>query len=741
LTVNNNANLQLEQSVTTNAVGEVTAEGGVGGAQNLVLAGKAQMAFGSAAIGDWQLLQKVDASATTGRVFILGASSGGFGNFGNAFGTAANPGWLFGSDFGLLDFSGTGAFNLTSVLLGSGQTFLDVSSASAAQLAKLTTTPGAVLDPTNEIIVKSSVATTLSAATFANIKGFSTLGIGGSAFADGPTGTINLALLPSSINTIIYQNLASGPVTINNQTATLTVNTEDNANGFNLTVGAVGPAAGLNDSLFVVVGNGVHNLGEAIGLIKATGDELFTLTAVGSGQGKDLTQTDFTGLVSLTPTLGGNEQVTISGDTNVRIGDTVAFQGAIQDVSPGGVLLTNNMTISITNTAATYFRGDFVAGTPLKFATDTGANNGGVVLAPAVAYTTNAVTIDASKSGGLIMDAADANFVSSATAAGSLGDVIIGASNPIGFDVFGAGFKVGNVLIGSLGNDTLTSNSLTLPDYLVTNGGADTINLAAGHTGADHVGFYVSSGLAQSATAFIPDAVANSTTALQAPQEWALPGWWGIGTGGAAREFGVIGGNPIPNGFGTSADNSNLNNFNATLDFLDFNARSWAHDNVAGSVFGLSATRGDALVPVNTDTAGLASTFGTAVTVQLVADGGTMTPAGGAGAAPADFFVLSEGNFLNATAVVTALDTGTYKVTAGATLANTDYDFLIAYAGTDGFAHIADLHFRGNGGGAATLLQNEGFVAVSDIVTLVGVSLNTLVTNVSHVHLSNAQII
>src|SRR5262249_49081431 len=199
-----------------------------------------------------------------------------------------------------------------------------------------------------------------------------------------------------------------------------------------------------------------------------------------------------------------------------------------------------------------------------------------------------------------------------------------GASSPVGFDVFGFGFKIGDALPGSLGNDTITSNSLSQPDYLTTTGGADTINLAAGHTGIDHVGVYVRSGLAQAAAAIIPDGVANSTTALQGNREWALPGFWGIPTNGSAKLF--DGGGQFPNGFGTSGSNSTVNNFNPTLDVLDFNARVWAHNNVAGGVFGLSAIQAGAGTPVNTDTAGLASTFGTAVTAQQVANGGSMKP-------------------------------------------------------------------------------------------------------------------
>src|SRR5262249_39140812 len=82
------------------------------------------------------------------------------------------------SDFGLLNDSGA-TFALTSVALGSGLTFLDVSSASATQVAALTTAAGAgvTVNPGNEIIVKDSVATTTSASTFKNIAGFSDPGV------------------------------------------------------------------------------------------------------------------------------------------------------------------------------------------------------------------------------------------------------------------------------------------------------------------------------------------------------------------------------------------------------------------------------------------------------------------------------------------------------------------------------------------------------------------------------------
>ena len=354
-------------------------------------------------VGDWQLLQKIDASATTGKVIITGATS--FIGTTNAFATGTNPGWLFGSDAGLLDDTGTGAFNLTSVALGSGLTIVDVSSASAAQVANLTTGPGTgvTVSAGDEIIVQNSVATTTSTATFAHITGFDTLGIGGPTAAQGAAGTINKANLPGSINTIIYQTVADGSVTITNQVSGLTVNVEDNSFGSfgsaatqNLTSGAPG---GLNDSFNFIIGNPLHDSGGSIGDVVLSGDEVVTFTALGQVSGLTHTEDVVGGLV-LTPTLGGNEQVTIAGDTDLVMGATT-LNGAITDVT-GTVLNVNNLTVTITNTGVDFWFG--AASGPLVFQTDP-AN------APFISYSSNAVTIDAHASGGLITANGDANFV------------------------------------------------------------------------------------------------------------------------------------------------------------------------------------------------------------------------------------------------------------------------------------------------------------------------------------------
>ena len=215
-----------------------------------------------------------------------------------------------------------------------------------------------------------------------------------------------------------------------------------------------------------------------------------------------------------------------------------------------------------------------------------------ILYAPAIPYSSNAVTIDAHASGGLITAYGDANFVFGT----NQGDVIIGASNPAGGDPFvlstpgsTAGFIVGDIFGGSLGNDTLTSNSLTLPDYVFTEGGADTITLAAGHTGADHVAFYAGFGVNETATALAVGSVGAFFQSSAAPfpigeissdvggAEFVNSGWWGIGAGVASVNINTL----FTDGTGTSADNSTLTGFNGG-DILDFSGFAWSAGALTG---------------------------------------------------------------------------------------------------------------------------------------------------------------
>jgi hypothetical protein len=90
-----------------------------------------------------------------------------------------------------------------------------VSTATAAQIGALKTTPAATPSLTNTIIVQDSVGTTTSDTTFANIEGFQTLVIGGKTLAQGAAGTINMTNTPG-FTTIEYFTTANGSVAIVN---------------------------------------------------------------------------------------------------------------------------------------------------------------------------------------------------------------------------------------------------------------------------------------------------------------------------------------------------------------------------------------------------------------------------------------------------------------------------------------------------------------------------------------------
>ena len=464
---------------------------------------------------------------------------------------------------------------------------LDVSSfTTAAQLAALTTVAGANTATTNEIIVTSLNADATTAATWANIKGFQILGDVG---AGGDTGIINLANLPSSINDVLFQTTAAGALTINTLPTAFTVDTEANGAGVALTIGAAGPAGGTADSLTLIVGSSTAP--GAVGAVTMTGEEVVTVTAQGPA-------VDTVGLMMLTPTVTGNEHVTIGGTAGITIGNVL---GAIEDINPGSTpasLFANNLTINITDTGVVTLNAATAAGALLS-ALPVGDTAG----AGAPVNSVNALTIDAHLSGGLIMMGGDANFTTSTTAGGSTGDAITGSAT------------AGNVLGGSIGNDTITgTTSTTASDTVYTGGGADTITLAAGHTAVDHVELYAGNGVLGAGN--VEGAVANSiVTATDIPQL----GWWNQGTGatgGAAQSATTNLGTAT--GFGTSADMSKVANFvagAAPQDVVDIS---------------LGALGGH----VHDAASGLFVAAGNAVFSTPVAAGGTVpaaAPAGGTG--------------------------------------------------------------------------------------------------------------
>jgi hypothetical protein len=663
----------------------------VDGTTTFKFTGAGELAVGQDIAGDHQFVQDIDASGTTGHVVITGATAG---TGTTAYATTANPGALYGSTAGFLDNTGTTAFNLTKFELGSGTTFLDVSSATGAQVKALTTTPGTLVALDNEIVVKDAAA---KGANFGGIKGFSILGIGGSAFADGAGGTIDLAnLTPAGLTTIDFVTLSSAATVFNNQTVALTVNTYDNGNGNAITVGAVGPASGTTDVFTLKLGNAAHNDGNfgpldgagSVGAVTLFGDEVVNFIATGQTATGVPGIVDTIGFVALTPSTFGNEKVTISGTTALNIGVGTGL-GAIADWDGTALLNQNNMGIVDTNTGVTTFGGATGGGTPLFFV-PFGSDNG-----IALGYSTNALTIDASTSGGLIMQAGDANY----SFVTNLGDQITGSTT------------ASNALAGSLGNDTFKATFGT--DTIATNGGADTINIS-GHTGPDHIDLYTVSN-----TLIAPggdyNGVANTTTngvvAFGFGFGVAGIGSWGIGTTGAPIDAGGnIFLNLLANGFSTSSSLSVVTGFNATTsaattDVISFSTSGW------GTANGLLAN--DYLGLVNSDN------------VRLVAANATFTTGVIAGTnLLAGTSVIELGNtFTNVQAVANFFDTAGINLHT-ALGAGTSADYLVAWQDTANNTHISDLHLLNTG--AATKATATMNVAVSDMVQLTGVTVTSL---------------
>ena len=104
-----------------------------------------------------------------------------------------------------------------------------------------------------------------------------------------------------------------------------------------------------------------------------------------------------------------------------------------------------------------------------------------------------------------------------------------------------ASFVLGDVLGGSIGNDTITSQSTAQPDYIVTSGGSDTINLAAGHSAVDHVAFYAGNGNVNAGGAYAVGSVATAISeAVASAVEFVNPGWWGVAAGGASQNINAL---------------------------------------------------------------------------------------------------------------------------------------------------------------------------------------------------------
>ena len=289
-----------------------------------------------------------------------------------------------------------------------------------------------------------------------------------------------------------------------------------------------------------------------------------------------------------------------------------------------------------------------------------------------------------SAEGGLIMPVGAHEFAYALSVGASTGATVVGSTS------------AGNVLGGSIGNDTITG-SLTQVDTIFTGGGADTITLSTTTTGQDRVELFAANGSGNAAAlnAGAPvNAVAGSIVdANNIPQL----GWWGQAT----AQFGGPASTAATNagfGTGTSFDMSTVTNFSASVDTIDIALNSFSN-----------LLRGFGVAD--------APSLGSAVFSNVVAPGGTVTVA--------DANVLLIGSplgFANAAAV--AAELAANPITFAAAQTEQFNHYIIAYQDLDGDVRLADMDIQ-LGASPSFITTNEGAtLAISDMAQLEGVSLD-----------------
>ena len=303
---------------------------------------------------------------------------------------------------------------------------------------------------------------------------------------------------------------------------------------------------------------------------------------------------------------------------------------------------------------------------------------------------TNAAVVNAASSGGLSVT--DTNFN------GTTGDTITGSTT------------AANSLGGSLGNDVITASKVG-GDTIVTNGGADTINLYV-HSAIDTIQL--------TGNTIGTPSVTDNNDLIQA-------GFWGVPPSGA-------GGGIVP-ASSTSADQSVVTNFSPAVDVLGFATYAWGSNASSSPYFGGPATSLDHGLTYGDGNSTVLDIF------DVVSRGLTppatvidITTAGATLSTTANVMQVTGANFANAAALAGALSS-TYQLTFAGTgvAANTDAHMLFLYNDPSGNAHIADVDFEnGANATAATTTAAVTKIVASDMVELVGVSAASLAAHNIH---------
>ena len=375
-------------------------------------------------IGEFKNLTTINASTMTGNLTITGGLNGYNGILNDA------P-------------------MLSSVTLGSGVNFIDLSGYTLAQLDAMTAIDGGSGVTGNTVVLDNSVLTALPTAPIPGLTDFTIIGdAGDNGFSSGNAGTINWANLPATANELIFYGdieYSPGGLNIINTPGTFTVNFQNNDfNDNNITITDASTTS-TTDALTLILGCNLNG-SEADGfhsVVTINGYATVTIDAIGVSHFATGGENSFVGF-DLDSNPGAAANVFITGQASFDFGTSYFTEAG----SGGGLSGYTANAIATIGTAS-------VSVGPGGAITDT--DTGQLKLA-----STDAHGIDASAGGGLFMSAPDTNVGEGVTVIGSSGTVNGGFelnSYNYATDSYNV---IGNLLQGSLG---LLSSSAAYYEY------------------------------------------------------------------------------------------------------------------------------------------------------------------------------------------------------------------------------------------------------------------------------------
>ena len=213
---------------------------------------------------------------------------------------------------------------LSSVMLGSGVNFIDLSGYTLAQLDAMTTIDGGSGVTGNTVVLDNSVLTGAHA-PIPGLTDFTIIGdAGDNGFSSGNAGTIDWANLPSTANELIFYgdlNYSPGGLNIINAPGTFTVNFQNNNfNDNNITITDASTTS-TTDALTLILGCDLNG-SEAHGfhsVVTINGYATVTIDAIGVDHFATGGENSFVGF-DLDPNPGAAANVFITGQATFDFG-------------------------------------------------------------------------------------------------------------------------------------------------------------------------------------------------------------------------------------------------------------------------------------------------------------------------------------------------------------------------------------------------------------------------------------